>query len=182
MFGLAPGVRERGADGRGARDSIRGWIQDLRGNHMKSGILGAFATLFLGAGWALAQGPAPSPSPSGVVMPSAMEAQPSSNSLNSRQGLSVDDGPMWYGSAEYLLWRVDKGRIPSANTTLPVGLISVDVTNSSTTDRTIPGTPDANHVFGYAPVSITSTATWSSSADCIWEATARFQISSYNRR
>ena len=33
-----------------------------------------------------------------------------------------------------------------------------------------------------AAVGTTSTLTWSSSADCICDATARFQISSYSRR
>ena len=125
---------------------------------MKSGILGAFATLFLGAGWALAQ----SPVPSGVVVPSDLGMQPVGSAPLIPSGAfgGAGGGPLWYGNAEYILWKIQNGTIPSTATTIPVGLISVDITNSSTPNRTIPGALDANRVTGFAPVSISSTATF----------------------
>ncbi len=134
-----------------------GWIQGLWGKHMKAGLLGAFATLFLNAVWAVAQTPAPS----GVVMPSTVGMQPSSVGAPLIGGESADGGgPIWYGNAEYVLFKIKNGTLPSTATTLPVGLISVDITNSSTRNRTIPGTPDANPITGYAPVSIASNSTF----------------------
>ena len=94
-------------------------------------------------------------------MPSTVGMQPSPAGapLIPSEGFG-GGGPIWYGNAEYVLFKIKNGNLPSTASTLPVGLISVDVTNSSTPNRTIPGTPDANPVTGFAPVSIASNSTF----------------------
>jgi Putative beta barrel porin-7 (BBP7) len=102
---------------------------------MKSGMLGAFATLFLGAGWALAQGPAPSPLPSGVVMPSNLGVQQQGSAPLITSEAGDGGGPILYANAEYLLWKVKDGTLPSTATATPFGAIPVTATNSG------PGAP-----------------------------------------
>ena len=52
---------------------------------------------------------------------------------------------------------MQNSRLPSTTSTIPVGLISVDTTNSVTTSPLLPGVP-LNPTTGFAPVSIMSNA------------------------
>jgi hypothetical protein len=65
-----------------------------------------------------------------------------------------------YGDAEYLIWRMRNGAIPTTATVAPIGLISVNITDRFTTDPRLPGTPAGNPLVGFAPVSIRSDATF----------------------
>jgi hypothetical protein len=69
-------------------------------------------------------------------------------------------GPIIYGGAEYILWQIRKGSIPVTATTVPVGLIAVDITDqfsfSPTGAPSFPGAP----VTGYVPISILNEATF----------------------
>ncbi len=65
-------------------------------------------------------------------------------------------GPMWYTGADYLLWSVRKGTIPATASVVPVGLISIDITDQVKLGQLAPPVSDTPHVIGFAPVSITS--------------------------
>ena len=121
---------------------------------MRSGILGAFATLFLGAGWAQAQTPAPIPSGVGPVGAAPLIAPEAFS--------GAGGGPILYGNAEYMLWKVRDGNLPPTATAIPIGLIAVDVTNLVTNNPANPGVPFGTQLTGFAPVSIQSSATFGS--------------------
>jgi hypothetical protein len=67
---------------------------------------------------------------------------------------------VFYSSVDYLLWKVRSGSLPATATSVPVGLISVDISDLFTTNPALPGTTSGQQVVGFAPVSITNTATF----------------------
>jgi hypothetical protein len=153
---------------------------------MKSRIPGAIAVLFAVAGWAAAEPPAPtsSTSPPAVISPPAGAAPlphnaappvlgnaavpsfnpypasaPCAGCLSSDAGNGgggPPGGAEWYASADYLLWSVKKGSIPETASVVPVGLISIDITDQVKLGQLAPPVSDTPHVIGFAPVSITS--------------------------
>jgi hypothetical protein len=121
--------------------------------------LGLMAVMLAGAGWASAQAPAtlqfPAPPPPGPASAAAAPGCSAAPAVDAVGG----GGLVFYGSADYLLWQIRKGRLPDATTTIPVGLISVDISDlfqKSPTGPATPGTP----TVGFAPVSIVNRATF----------------------
>jgi hypothetical protein len=147
---------------------------------MKSGLLGAMAVVFVGAGWAAAQAPAPpatgkpaaySPAGSGgtVYAPAAADAAPHPVSApQAGPGDPVlpagacDGGPgggcQLYFGADYLLWKVRNTTIPTTASVLPVGVLAVDTTDLQTTNLTQAGVPGGTPTTGFVPALIRSSA------------------------
>lgn len=139
---------------------------------MNSRIFGLLAALLVGAGGATAQTYSPTPLPTSPAsnappptLNSPYPALPTLNSGPSGPGVMpaigpVESGPVFYGSADYLLWHIRKGDLPTAMTTVPVGLISVDISDLfSANPSGSPSFPGASAV-GFAPVSIVNQATF----------------------
>src|SRR4051794_39231138 len=139
---------------------------------MKSLILGALAVL-VGAGWAAAEAPSPlnpyptpalNGAPPGPVLgPAGVPGGPSMPGLsNAINGYPAAGGSSVYFSADYLLWKIREGAIPPTATTVPVGLISVNVGDVfvDPAGNVIPGLTNAAAAVGFAPVSIVSNTTF----------------------
>ena len=84
-----------------------------------------------------------------------MQPSPGCAPLIAPEGF-IGGGPIWYGGADYLLYKVENGRIPTTASVVPVGLIAVDITNLVTNNPPTPGTPFGTGTTGFAPVSIQS--------------------------
>jgi hypothetical protein len=132
--------------------------------------LGLLAAFFVAAGWVCAQGPttAPTTAPPGtIVLPNGGATFPATPAFNGGPS-AIPDGafgpgsgdPVFFGSADYLLWQIRKGRLPSTAMMVPVGVIAFDtsdtVTTSPTGTPTFPGTQSR----GYAPASIQNQASF----------------------
>src|SRR5262245_48949413 len=117
-----------------------GTFQTIRGTFMHSRTLGLLAFLLAG-GWALAQAPAPVVNPAGAVpgggsytpAPMFTTHNGSSSALPAEalagNGNGNGNGFIFYAGADYLLWQVRKGSIPLTASTIPVGLIALDVSD-----------------------------------------------------
>ena len=67
--------------------------------------------------------------PSGVVMPSSMGVQQGAAPLIASD-VGVGGGPIWYATADYLLWKVKDSNIPSTATATPFGALTVTAMNT----------------------------------------------------
>jgi hypothetical protein len=144
---------------------------------MKSGLLGAMAVVFVGAGWAAAQAPpatgkpvASSPAGVGgtVYAPAAADvtapqagqgSQPPGDGTVLPAG-AFDGGPgggyrVWV-NGDYLLWKVKNATIPSTAAILPVGVLAVNTTDLQTGNLTQAGTLGGTPVTGFVPAMIRS--------------------------
>jgi hypothetical protein len=147
---------------------------------MKCRFLGAVSFLLMGAGWVAAQAPTPAlppptpqtprtTAPAAVNYPAAGDTQ--GGALIGMAPPTVGDGPgyvpleavappncgpVFYTDADYLLYRFRPGSIPTTAQVVPIGLISVSVTN--TTVNTPPPTTSTMMVTTTLPVSIVNSA------------------------
>ncbi len=145
---------------------------------MHSRTLGLMAALVVG-GLALGQSPAPVNNPAlppTAVAPPGVSAVPGGGptyptvptfgavpqgpSVYGPTALAEDSGPIVYAAADYILWQIRKGNIPATASTIPVGLLAVDVSNLVTTNPVLPGVPSGTPVTGYTPISIFNEATF----------------------
>ncbi len=135
--------------------------------------------MLVGAGWTMAQGPAAAPAAlpissavnhssnyqvyptigdSGTMQQTPAPATDRPSCIPAEACAPGSGGAMIYADADYLLYKVRNGNIPPTASVVPVGLISVNVTDQLTT---APGGPIFNStpsVVGFAPVSIVSNA------------------------
>jgi hypothetical protein len=97
--------------------------------------------------------------------------------------LSPDDvngygrgGCVLFASAEYLLWRVESGRIPQTTNVIPVGLLSVNTSNLFTANPASPGFQAGTPTVGFVPVAITNNATFDPNINTGDQNGARFTL------
>jgi hypothetical protein len=147
---------------------------------MKIGYVHAMAAVLLGGGTALAQAPlvvpydeaqvkrtsasAPAPAPAveaaPVVAPPTLPHAPEfahEPALPAHCGDGCGcDGCMVYASADYLLWKIREGRIPSVVNNIPVGVLTVTTsdTNVDANGNTI--ATGLNSVVHFFPVTISA--------------------------
>ncbi|MFO0845087.1 MAG: BBP7 family outer membrane beta-barrel protein [Gemmataceae bacterium] len=133
---------------------------------MHSRTLGLWAVLFVG-GWAVAQTPAPvvnpalppTPQAGYPAVPQFGAAPAGAPAVGGGTALAEAGGPVFYAGGEYLLWQIRKDSIPATASTIPVGLIAVDISDLFSFSPTgSPNFPGAG-VTGYAPISIFNEAT-----------------------
>src|SRR5262245_10118188 len=158
---------------------------------MNSRVLGLVASLFVGAGWAAAQGPAPTtlPSPPAAPVPANMPPLPqgagaprggpaapggalsypavptlgepvSGCNAPAAEPAVANDGVIFYTAADYLLWQVKKGVLPTTATAVPVGLITFDISHLVTFSPACAPSSAGTPITAFAPASITNQSTF----------------------
>jgi hypothetical protein len=131
---------------------------------MRRGWIAATAAVLLTAGWAVAQAPVPAaPAPAGVAVEAPANGAGDPWYAGLLGGPSYDSPQPYrlYGSADFLVWRINSANLPSVASTVPLGVVHARTQDVLLTPEGVP-LPAAQQplpVDHFAPVGIQSAAT-----------------------